>query len=472
MTLRSMLGFSPAADPGAPVRVLLIDDDEEDALLTRSLLARTKDTRYVLDWASSYAKGLAGVKQGEHSAYLVDQRLGAMTGVDLVRECRAAGSRAPLIMLTGQRNRTTDLAALDAGATDFLEKGKTDAALLDRTLRYAIMQAETLELLDAAHKQLTGLEDLGRLLLEDGPTAQTLDRVAGVLDECFGFRYVALYLADRDSLRLVASRGYRAPRETIDLADAAVQRLIHANRPVLIPNMALPTGDRDAEPEIRVELAVPLMIHGELLGLINAGSPIASPIGLEDHAAIKIVADRLTAALALTIHQQRIEQQLTHARAAATATGGPGDDAVRDPGSGLYTPAFLEAFVNIQSTVRDGRPLVPDVVLVVFGPADGRAEGLTADALRALATLTKTVYPGQLVARNARSEMVVVTVGVGRFEAMRAAEAITKSVPPGSEAVVAGLSSLELRDDPRALAARAETALALARRLGPGNVVG
>ena len=470
MTLRSMFGYRPQAPAGAPVRVLLIDDDEEDVLITRSLLARTKDIHYVLDWAPTYTSGLADVKRGDHNAYLVDQRIGAVTGIDLVREARAAGSRAPLIMYTGQRNRTTDLAALDAGATDFLEKGKTDAALLDRTLRYAITQAQTLELLDHAHKQLEGLEELGRMLLEDGPTAQSLDRVVGVLDECFGFSHVALYLTVEDSLHLVASRGYRAPREAIDLADAAVERIIHAHRPVILPNLTLPTDDRETESDIRVELAVPLMVRGELLGLINAGSPVASPIGLEDHAAIKIVADRLTAALELMTHQQRLEEQLAHARAATA--GGPAGDAVRDPGSGLYTPGFLEAFVNIQSTLRDGRPLVPDVVLIVFGPADGRAEGLTSDVLQALTSLATTAYPGQLVARNERSELVVVTVGVGRLEATRAAESITKSVPQGPEAIVAGLSSLELRDDPRALAARAETALALARRLGPGNVVG
>src|SRR5205085_23207 len=114
-----------------------IDDDEEEYLITRSLLARA-NPGYRLDWASTYGEGLAAVMRGEHDAYLVDYRLGVFTGVELVQAARKSGSRAPLVMLTGSGNRETDSAALEAGASDYLVKGRSDPALIDRTLRYAI----------------------------------------------------------------------------------------------------------------------------------------------------------------------------------------------------------------------------------------------------------------------------------------------------------------------------------------------
>lgn len=140
-----------------PVRVLLIDDDDDEASLTRSLLAGIEGVQYELDRVATFNEGLVSIARDDHDAYLIDHQLGDRTGVELVREARAAGSLAALIMLTGQRDRTTDLAAMDAGATDFLLKGATDAALLDRTLRYAIAQAAVASALEHSRDLMAGL---------------------------------------------------------------------------------------------------------------------------------------------------------------------------------------------------------------------------------------------------------------------------------------------------------------------------
>jgi DNA-binding response OmpR family regulator len=139
------------------VRVLLIDDDEDEAILTRSLLASVDSIRFELDWVQTFGEGLASIARGEHAAFLIDHELGGRTGVELVGEARRAGSLAALIMLTGRRDRATDLAAMEAGATDFLLKGGTDAALLDRTLRYAISQAAMVSGLEQSRDLMAGL---------------------------------------------------------------------------------------------------------------------------------------------------------------------------------------------------------------------------------------------------------------------------------------------------------------------------
>ena len=63
-----------------PVRVLLVDDDRDDYLLTRDLFAEIPGDCYRLDWVSDYDAGLAALCQGEHDVYLVDYRLGPKTG--------------------------------------------------------------------------------------------------------------------------------------------------------------------------------------------------------------------------------------------------------------------------------------------------------------------------------------------------------------------------------------------------------
>jgi PleD family two-component response regulator len=111
-----------------------------------------------MDWVPTFSEGLASIARNEHDAFLIDHHLGGQTGVDLVREARGAGSLAALIMLTGQRDRTTDMAAMNAGATDFLMKSRTDAALLDRTLRYSISQAAMMSALERSRNQIAALE--------------------------------------------------------------------------------------------------------------------------------------------------------------------------------------------------------------------------------------------------------------------------------------------------------------------------
>lgn len=83
-----------------PVRILLVDDDEDDFLLTREMI-READGPFVMKWASSYGAGAREIEDGRYDVYLIDYRLGQRDGLDLVRSAVSKGCQAPLIMLTG-----------------------------------------------------------------------------------------------------------------------------------------------------------------------------------------------------------------------------------------------------------------------------------------------------------------------------------------------------------------------------------
>jgi signal transduction histidine kinase/HPt (histidine-containing phosphotransfer) domain-containing protein len=120
------------------IKVLLIEDDEDDYVLTRELLSEVKGANYALDWAPSYEEGLRVAGLREHHVCLVDYRLGERSGVELIREARQARLTTPMILLTGQGNHEIDMEAIEAGATDYLVKDETHASRLDRTIRYAV----------------------------------------------------------------------------------------------------------------------------------------------------------------------------------------------------------------------------------------------------------------------------------------------------------------------------------------------
>jgi DNA-binding NtrC family response regulator len=113
-------------------RVLLIEDDQDDYLLTRDLLAEVFGGAVVLDWVQSWSDALAAIAGARHDVYLVDYRLGERNGLELVREAIALGSAAPFIVLTGQGNREIDLEAMRTGASDYLAKGEMTNGRGDR----------------------------------------------------------------------------------------------------------------------------------------------------------------------------------------------------------------------------------------------------------------------------------------------------------------------------------------------------
>lgn len=136
------------------VRVLLIDDDEDDYIITKDVFSQINNAdRYELTWLNTFEKGINAVLKHQFDIYLVDYRLGKSTGVDLLKEAVLSGVKEPIIILTGKGDFKIDEEAMNMGAADYLVKDKIDPDGLDRTLRYALKQSESLKALkESEHK--------------------------------------------------------------------------------------------------------------------------------------------------------------------------------------------------------------------------------------------------------------------------------------------------------------------------------
>ena len=192
-----------------PVRVLLVDDDESTFIITRELFDERYSERFVFDWAGSFDEGLAAIKAERHDVYLIDHRLGGRSGIDLLKAAIAAGCRAPLIVMTGQDSREIDVAAMEAGAADFLVKDVYDVSRLEHAIRYAIERQRL-------HATIEHERGLLRALMENLPDS--------------------IYFKDRDSRFLRISRalatrfGMQDAAEAIGLTDADFFTSEHAQQ--------------------------------------------------------------------------------------------------------------------------------------------------------------------------------------------------------------------------------------------------
>jgi serine phosphatase RsbU (regulator of sigma subunit) len=163
MTARATGGEVPSASaPEQRFTVLLVEDDEGDARLVEDeLLERLPRARILRNHTLSEALAMPG---GGIDCVLLDLGLPDTIGVDAVAKLRARMPAVPLIVLTGLDDEAAGMAAVQAGAQDYLVKGSVDRPQLARSIRYAIgrRQAEESErellLAEAQTRELTRLE--------------------------------------------------------------------------------------------------------------------------------------------------------------------------------------------------------------------------------------------------------------------------------------------------------------------------
>jgi diguanylate cyclase (GGDEF)-like protein/PAS domain S-box-containing protein len=119
------------------LRILLVDDDEDDYVLTQAVLRECYGDRVEVEWISSYEPAKEALLSGRHELCLLHYRLEARTGLELLRETMSRGCTTPVILLAGNNDWNTDIEAMEAGAVDFLVKGQFGTCLLERSIRYA-----------------------------------------------------------------------------------------------------------------------------------------------------------------------------------------------------------------------------------------------------------------------------------------------------------------------------------------------
>ena len=190
------------------LKVLIVEDDEDDYVLTREFLAEIRGDQFELDWVEDYDAGLEAIQKDEHDVYLVDYRLGKNNGLELLLAAMARGCRAPIILLTGLGDHKVDGAAMRAGAADYLVKGKFDAYQLERSIRHSILRKRAERDL---HQQLTRISLLNQIthaISERMDLESILHVVLGRLEIHLPIDYGSVYLfnAQTGSLSQAAAR--------------------------------------------------------------------------------------------------------------------------------------------------------------------------------------------------------------------------------------------------------------------------
>ena len=124
------------------VRVLVVDDDEEDFFILKKIFQKIPNSPFTLEWASTFEKGLKRINEQQHDVFLIDYQLGEFTGLELLKRAKAESRSEPFILLTGMDDREIEWRSLRLAAADYLIKGKITSEVLSRALYYSLQRKQ------------------------------------------------------------------------------------------------------------------------------------------------------------------------------------------------------------------------------------------------------------------------------------------------------------------------------------------
>jgi diguanylate cyclase (GGDEF)-like protein/PAS domain S-box-containing protein len=172
VTIEPAVTTAPGRVPSGPrpaagaLRVLVIDDSPADAALVSAALRRDRSTRFTVDKATTIASGCARVAQLWPDCVLLDLGLPDTVGLEGVEQVTAAAPTVPVVVVTGWDDTDTALAAIAAGAQDYLVKGRMDVEVIGRVIRYSVSRKQAEAELVRQERDLRESEDRYRTLME------------------------------------------------------------------------------------------------------------------------------------------------------------------------------------------------------------------------------------------------------------------------------------------------------------------
>ena len=157
-------------------------------------------------------------------------------------------------------------------------------------------------------RQIAGVEAVGRILAERGPTREALDEVVGRVASEFDYRYVSIYLGDDRRVELGAQRGYGELVGSFDGKRGIVGRVMRTHRPVFVRDVSADPEYWALNSDVRSEICVPLLADDDFLGFVNVEA-VSEPLDLTDLRVMVAIADRLAAALIIGRDRQSLAER-------------------------------------------------------------------------------------------------------------------------------------------------------------------
>jgi diguanylate cyclase (GGDEF)-like protein len=177
------------------MKILLVEDDSDDAEFLRLALAQHNGSVYVTR-TGSISDAVIALDNDDFDVVLLDLNLPDGRGAECVEKIQEANALVPIVVLSGHGDEDYAVEILNRGVQDYLVKWEGDGRIILRAIRYAIERKRAEVKLNylARHDALTGVPN--RQYLRDQLDHATTRALRGQ-------RTMALMLLDLDRFKMV-----------------------------------------------------------------------------------------------------------------------------------------------------------------------------------------------------------------------------------------------------------------------------
>ncbi|MGH7827092.1 MAG: ATP-binding protein [Candidatus Binatia bacterium] len=263
------------------MRVLLVEDSDDDVLLIQEALS---ETTIEIERAERLSTALDKLAKGGLDVILLDLSLPDAHGLDTIGRVRGHSPGVPIVVLTGLNDEDAAVKAVEGGAQDYLNKGQVDGHLLVRALRYAIQRHRAEETLKERNRELLILRKISETIIGSLNLKLVLERTLeqAMFIGSFDLGNIRLLDSTGDTLEVVVAQGYRDPENvlshrrisrTADAAQSSRFRDLLFKQACIEEHVQTCPGLRTMKKE-RVEsfVEVPIRAEGEFLGILQLAS--------------------------------------------------------------------------------------------------------------------------------------------------------------------------------------------------------
>lgn len=184
------------------IRILLVEDDEADAMLVKKVIASVESTVFDVAWAQSLPEAMTRLSSETFNVILLDPGLPNCEGLDALQAVRKAAEDIAIIVLTGWESDDAAASSIEMGAQEYLLKRDITGNGLVRAMRSALQRhrgqpSPGNEFANAVHRSANVIRDATEALYASGLDAlqeASVDlicrEIAQTLSEVESFREV------------------------------------------------------------------------------------------------------------------------------------------------------------------------------------------------------------------------------------------------------------------------------------------
>ena len=301
------------------MRVLLVEDNDDDALLIRESLS---GTALEIDRAERLSTALARLNSGTFDAVLLDLSLPDAWGLDTISRLRRGAAAVPIVVLTGLNDEEIAMRAVEEGAQDYLFKGQADGHLLARSLRYAIQRHRAEETLKERNRELLILQKISETILGSLHLKAVLEKILEetMVSDSFDLGNIRLLDGSREMLEVVAGRGYRHAENVLSHRELARRTESRQSKfgdrlfkePCVEENLQQCGGYRTLKKEgVESFIMVPVRANGEVVGTLQLASRTPRKFKPEEVNLLQTIGNQLGIAVQKAqLHEETLRQAL------------------------------------------------------------------------------------------------------------------------------------------------------------------